>query len=91
MVLNTHVAIVILNWNGKVFLEQFLPSVIKYSNGATIYVADNLSTDESNLFLEAHYPQVQIIKNKDNFGFAQGYNIALKQIEADIIFCLILM
>ena len=65
MVLNTHVAIVILNWNGKVFLEQFLPSVIKYSNGATIYVADNLSTDESNLFLEAHYPQVQIIKNKD--------------------------
>lgn len=83
MVLSTHVAIVILNWNGKVFLEQFLPSVIKYSNGATIYVADNLSTDESNLFLEAHYPQVQIIKNEDNFGFAQGYNIALKQIEAD--------
>jgi GT2 family glycosyltransferase len=78
------VAIVILNWNGKGFLEKFLPSVLAttYSNKKVI-VADNASTDDSLQFLSAHYPQVGIIKNSVNEGFAKGYNTALKQVEGD--------
>ncbi len=78
------VAVVILNWNGKHFLEEFLPSVLKttYSN-ADIYVADNGSTDDSIAYLNAHYPQVKQIINDQNYGFASGYNVALKDVEAD--------
>lgn len=78
------VAIVILNWNGKKFLEQFLPSVLasSYTNRAVI-VADNASTDESVAFLTQHYPQVQVICNSSNGGYAKGYNTALKQVKAD--------
>jgi glycosyltransferase involved in cell wall biosynthesis len=77
-------AIVILNWNGKKFLEQFLPSVLAstYSNKKVI-VADNASSDDSLQFLAAHYPQVQIISNPVNEGFAKGYNTALKQVKSD--------
>lgn len=81
-------AIVILNWNGEVLLERFLPSVIKYSLDADIYVADNASTDGSISFLKANYPTIKIIRNKTNGGFAQGYNEALKHVDADI-FCLL--
>ena len=77
-------AVVILNWNGVQLLEKFLPSVIKYSAEATIYVADNASTDDSVLFVKQHFPTVQIIKNTGNFGFAQGYNEALQHIDAEI-------
>lgn len=78
------VAIVILNWNGKKFLEKFLPSVIHtaYSN-KRIVVADNASADDSLLFLEKQYPTVEIIRNMKNFGFAGGYNAALRLITAD--------
>lgn len=69
-------------------LERFLPAVVKYSKDATIYVADNASTDGSIAFLEKNYPSIAIIKNKVNGGFAQGYNEALQHIEADI-FCLL--
>ncbi len=81
-------AIVILNWNGKKLLEKFLPSVIEYSKEATIYVADNASTDNSISFVKATYPSINIIQNKENGGYAKGYNEALKNIEADI-FCLL--
>ena len=79
----------ILNWNGKALLEQFLPSVVQYSNKqAEIYVADNDSTDNSIDFLTSNYPEIKIIKNDHNYGFAKGYNMALKHIEADI-YCLL--
>lgn len=81
-------AVVILNWNGKQLLEQFLPSVVKYSQEADIYVADNASTDDSVGYLKQHFPKVQRIQNKINGGFAKGYNDALKHIEADV-FCLL--
>ena len=78
------VAVVILNWNGKSFLEKFLPSVIQHSQGvAEIIVADNASTDDSVAFLETEYPAIRIIRNKTNAGFASGYNQALYQVKAD--------
>jgi GT2 family glycosyltransferase len=77
-------AIVILNWNGKKFLEDFLPSVIKYSiNDAEIIIADNASEDGSIDYLKNNFPNIRIIKNKTNEGFSKGYNDALKQVEAD--------
>jgi len=78
------IAVVILNWNGKKLLEQFLPSVVQNSPEATIYLADNHSSDDSISFVSAHFPSVQIIKNDYNFGFAQGYNEALQSVDADI-------
>jgi GT2 family glycosyltransferase len=81
-------AIVILNWNGKKLLKKFLPSVIEYSKNAEIYVADNASTDDSVAFIKTSYPTITIIQNKENGGYAKGYNDALKIIEADV-FCLL--
>ncbi|MGM0567570.1 MAG: glycosyltransferase family 2 protein, partial [Bacteroidota bacterium] len=77
------VAVVILNWNGAKFLRKFLPSVLKHSTEAEIVVADNASADDSLVILEKEFPQVRIIKNHRNEGFAKGYNTALKQIDAD--------
>ncbi len=78
------VAVVILNWNGRKHLEQFLPSVIAatYKNFEVI-VADNGSTDDSLSFLQHHYPGIRTILFKENYGFAKGYNEALKQVTAD--------
>lgn len=78
------VAVVILNWNGVHFLEQFLPSVLSstYRN-KRIIVADNQSSDHSVAFVKEHFPQVEIIVNKQNEGFAKGYNCALKQVQSD--------
>lgn len=78
------VAVVILNWNGRKFLQQFLPSVIAsvYGN-LSVVVADNASTDDSVSFVKENYPQIKIIKNETNEGFAKGYNSALKKVEAD--------
>lgn len=79
------VAVVILNWNGKAFLEKFLPSVCSSTYGnLKLYVADNASTDDSVAFVKAHYPQIKLIQNKSNNGFAGGYNEALKEVEAEI-------
>ena len=86
--MNLKLVIVILNWNGKKLLEQFLPSVIEHSKEATIYVADNASTDDSVGFVKSNFPSVKIIENKVNGGYAKGYNDALKNLEEDI-FCLL--
>jgi GT2 family glycosyltransferase len=78
------VSIVILNWNGQKYLERFLPSVLAstYSNYKVI-VADNASTDASVEFLKNNYPSIEIIQNADNYGFAKGYNEALKHVLSD--------
>lgn len=78
------VSIVILNWNGQRFLEQFMPSVMAttYANKEVV-VVDNASTDDSVAFLQAQYPTVRILHNAGNYGFAKGYNEGLKRIEAD--------
>ncbi|WP_294819370.1 glycosyltransferase family 2 protein [uncultured Flavobacterium sp.] len=78
------IAVVILNWNGKGLLEQFLPSVTQYSPEAIVYVADNASTDDSVAFIRASYPGVKIIQNTGNFGYAKGYNWALQNVEEEI-------
>ena len=78
------VAIVILNWNGQKMLAKYLPNVLEYSRqDAEIWVADNCSSDESMHLLETQFPQVKTIVLEQNFGFAEGYNRALSQIEAD--------
>ncbi len=83
------IAIVILNWNGKKLLKQFLPSIVNFSsNAAKIYVVDNASTDTSVSFVKKYFPTVSIIQNTQNGGYAKGYNDALHIIDADI-FCLI--
>lgn len=78
-------AVVILNWNGRVLLEKFLPVVLKNSahEGVEVIVADNASSDDSLLFLQESFPSVRVIQLDKNYGFAGGYNHALKQIEAD--------
>ncbi len=84
--MNNHpkVAVVILNWNGKKYLEQFLPSVVasSYPN-LEIIIGDNASTDDSVSFLKVIYPQLRIIENDQNYGFAGGYNRVLAQVNAD--------
>jgi len=82
-------AIVILNWNGKKLLEQFLPSIVNFSSElADIYVADNASTDNSIEYIKEFFPLIHIVENTTNGGYAKGYNDALKSIDADI-YCLI--
>ena len=97
-----HVAVVILNWNGRGMLERFLPSVLKYSLMSSdsergwqvphdpemeleskVFVADNGSTDDSVEFMRRRYPQVPLILLDKNYGFAEGYNKALAQVDAD--------
>jgi len=82
------IAVVILNWNGRALLEQFIPSVIVHSSEASIYVADNASIDDSVEFIKKNFPSIKIIQNQGNGGFAKGYNDALKFVNADI-FCLL--
>ena len=79
------IAVILLNWNGQKLLEQFLPALVQYSPEATVYLADNASTDDSVAFVKASFPTIQIIENSTNLGFAGGYNIALKTIDADIL------
>lgn len=74
-----------MNWNGRKLLEEFLPSVVQFSEDqADIYVADNNSTDDSTAFLLENYPQVEIVQNDINGGYAKGYNDALARINADV-------
>jgi len=83
--MSSKIAIVILNWNGEKLLKQFLLSVIEFSKGDSIeiIVADNGSTDDSISILQNDFPEVNILDLKQNYGFARGYNEALKQIDAD--------
>lgn len=77
-------AVVILNWNGRRMLERFLPSVTANTAGdAEVIIADNGSTDDSLDFLAQRYPQLRVIALDRNYGFAEGYNKALAQVEAD--------
>jgi len=78
----TKVAIVILNFNGKHFLQQFLPSVVSYSADARIVVADNGSTDGSADFVKKEFTSVEVISLSENKGFCGGYNAVLKQVQA---------
>lgn len=81
---NPTVAVAILSWNGRKFLEQFLPSVVATTYAhATHYVIDNASTDDTAVWLAEHYPQVKLVALPTNLGFAGGYNEGLKQIQAD--------
>ena len=78
------IAIVILNWNGRKYLEQFLPFVVASTyGGKEIIVADNASTDDSISFLRENYPRIRVIALDRNYGFAGGYNQALKQVDSD--------
>ena len=79
--------VVILNWNGVGMLQKFLPGVIKYSQGegVEVCVADNGSTDESVAWLQAYCPDVRLIVLDKNYGFADGYNKALEQVEAEYV------
>lgn len=87
MIQIVNVAVVILNWNGSSWLEQFLPSVVQYSetDGATVYVADNGSTDGSQSLIESRFPSVRLLPLGENLGFAEGYNRALEQVEAKYV------
>lgn len=80
-------SVVILNWNGKKLLEQFLPSVIQHtvSTECNVIVADNASTDDSVPFMQSHFPQVPLIILDKNYGFAEGYNKALQQIDSQYV------
>ena len=76
-------AIVILNWNGAKMLRQYMPTVLNYSRDeAVVYVADNASTDDSLELLRSDFPECRLIVLDKNWGFAEGYNRALKQVEA---------
>ncbi len=78
------IAVAILNWNGQNLLKTFLPSVVKFSKEATVYVIDNASTDNSVVFLKENFPDVKLIQLDQNYGYAGGYNHGLLQIDADI-------
>ena len=67
-----NLAIVILNWNGKNWLEKFLPNVILHSGNTDIFVIDNASTDDSVSFLKKKFPAIKIVQNEKNYGFAGG-------------------
>ena len=81
------ISVVILNWNGVGMLQKFLPKVVEYSamEGVEVCVADNGSTDESVAWLKAHCPDVRLIVLDKNYGFADGYNKALQQVEAEYV------
>ena len=82
-------SVVILNWNGRKHLERFLPSVVEHTSGeAEVVVVDNGSTDDSLQWLRLKYPEVRTIVLDRNYGFAGGYNRALKQIESEYVLLL---
>ena len=78
------VSVVILNWNGRKMLEKYLPSVVQFTTipDVEIVVADNGSTDDSLHYLSEQFPSVRQVKLPQNYGFAEGYNRALSQIDA---------
>ena len=79
-----NVAIVILNYNGASMLRQFLPKVLACcATHAQVIVADNASTDESLDIMRSDFPSVPLIRLNKNWGFAEGYNRALQEVDAD--------
>lgn len=80
------VAVVILNWNGEKLLPQFLPSVVNsIPDYAEVIIADNNSSDGSLSYLKSNFPDLKIIQNKTNGGFAKGYNDALKEVDHEYL------
>ena len=79
------VAVILLNWNGRKLMEKFLPSVLKHTprETAEIIVADNGSTDGSVAMLRERFPSVRVIVLDRNYGFAEGYNRAIEQVDSD--------
>lgn len=77
------IAVVILNYNGASMLRDFLPSVLKYSPEAEVVVADNASTDDSVNVMRSEFPDVRLLQLDKNYGFADGYNHALRQVDAE--------
>ena len=87
--MKTKLAVVILNWNGKDFLQRFLPSLIANTPSyAEIIVADNASKDDSVSMMRERFPYIRLIQNAKNGGFSKGYNEALSQIDAEY-YCLL--
>lgn len=82
------IAVVILNWNGADLLKKYIPSVLQYSKNCDIWVIDNASTDNSVEIVNELFPEVKIVKLNSNHGYAGGYNMGLKEIDADV-FCLL--
>ena len=78
-------AVILLNWNGRKLLEQYLPSVVAFSGAARIVVADNGSTDNSVAFVRERYPSVELLEFDRNYGFAEGYNKAVTAMDADFV------
>ena len=78
-------SVVILNWNGRNHLERYLPSVVEHTvgEGVEVIVADNGSTDDSLLWLRMKYPELRVVRLDKNYGFAEGYNRALSEVEAE--------
>jgi len=78
-------SVIILNWNGAEMLRRYLPSVIAHTKGADIIVADNGSTDDSLAVLEKEFPTVMTIVLDKNYGFAEGYNRAIEQVDSEYV------
>ena len=82
-------SVVILNWNGRRHLERYLPSVVAHTEGdAEVVVADNGSTDDSLQWLRLNYPDVRVIRLDRNYGFAGGYNRALREVASEYVLLL---
>ncbi len=80
----TKAAVIILNWNGRSFLEQFLPAVVQHNpSWSEVIVADNASADDSVEWVKKNFPGVRIVRNAVNGGFAKGYNDALREVDAE--------
>lgn len=86
--MSKELAIVILNWNGIKHLKTYIPSVVEFSGDSRIILADNASDDESVAFIQTNYPNIEIVQNTENGGFAKGYNDALKKVDATY-YCLL--
>ena len=78
-------SVIILNWNGADMLRRYLPSVVQNTRDAEIIVADNGSTDNSLEVLEKEFPGVKRIALDKNYGFAEGYNRAIKQVDSEYV------
>ena len=82
------IAVVILNWNGIELLKKFIPNTLNNSKDANIYVIDNYSNDDSVEFLKNNYPDIKVIELDNNYGFAEGYNLGLREVNEEI-YCLL--
>ena len=78
-------AVAILNYNGSILLRKFISKVVKNCSDAVIYIIDNNSNDSSVEFINKNYPDIIIIKLDNNYGYAKGYNEAVKYIDEDVI------